>query len=110
MRLQFFTALALTAAVMAGGAAAETDTSSLKAFVQSCKDDAKACQAITLSAIISARNAKYGCIPKDLANEAASEKLFEWLKGPASSNPKYEAEPLSDLFWTGVDEIWPCKK
>ena len=109
MRLHIFPVLALTAAVLAVVPATATDTSSLIAFVQSCKDDSKGCHSIALNAIMSARNAKYGCIPKDLDNETAADKLLYWLKGTASGNPKYEKDALSDLFWTGVDEIWPCK-
>ncbi len=110
MRLHVFPALALTAAVLTGVPAAATDTSSLSAFVLSCKDDAKGCHSIALNAIISARNAKYGCIPKDVDNEVAADKLLGWLKDTASTNPKYAKDALDDLMWTGVDESWPCKK
>ncbi len=109
MRLHFFPALALTAAAMAGVPAAATDTSSLSAFVQSCAGDTKGCQAITLNAVITARGAKYGCIPQSVADDAAAEKLLFWLKGTANGNPKYEKDALADLMWTGIDEVWPCK-
>lgn len=110
MRLHVFPALALTAAVLAGVPAAATDTSSLSAFVQSCRDDAKGCHSLTVNAIMSARNAKYGCIPKAVDSEEAGDKLLAWLKETANNNPKYEKDAFSDLLWTGVDEIWPCKK
>jgi glycosyltransferase involved in cell wall biosynthesis len=110
MRLHFIPVLMLTAAFMAGVPAVATDTSSLNAFVVSCKEDAKGCHTLTLNAILSARAAKYGCIPKDLDNDAAADKLLTWLKETANPNPKYQKDALSDLFWTGVDEIWPCKK
>ena len=110
MRLHFIPALALSAAVLAIVPAAATDTSSLSAFVQSCKDDAKGCHSITVNAILSARNAKYGCIPKDLDNDAAADKLLYWMKDTANGNAKYEKAEFTDLLWTGVDEVWPCKK
>jgi len=108
MRLHFLSALAVLAALTVPAPAA--DTSSLTAFVQSCKDDAKGCKSMTLNAVISARNAKYGCIPKEASDDAAADKLLEWLRGPASTNPKYQSEALADLMWTGIDEIWPCGK
>lgn len=110
MRVCFLSVLMVTAAVLAGAPAGAADASSLAAFVQSCKDDNKSCQTMTLSAIISARNAKYGCIPHDVSDEAAAGKLLDWLKNTANANPKYQKEALADLMWTGVDELWPCKK
>jgi hypothetical protein len=101
-------ALAALAAIVA--AAGATDTSSLSAFAASCSTDAKGCHAMTLNAIISARGAKYGCIPKDIPNDAAADKLLDWLKDTANANPKYAKEALTDLMWTGIDESWPCKK
>lgn len=110
MRMCFLSALAVTVFAAVSVPAMANDTSSLAAFVQSCKDDPKGCHSMTLSAIISARNAKYGCIPQDVTDEAAAEKLLDWLKNTANANPKYQKEALADLMWTGVDEIWPCKK
>ena len=108
MHLRLLSALAVAAALCAGPAAA-TDTSSLGAFVKSCASDAKGCHLMTLNAIQSAKNAKYGCIPADASDERAADKLLDWLRA-ANGNPKYASEPLADLMWTGVDEIWPCKK
>ena len=110
MRLQFFPALAVAAVLFSAVPATATDNSSLSAFVHSCAQDTNGCRTFTLNAILSARSAKYGCIPAELSNDEAAEKLLNWLKGTASANPKYEKEALSDLVWTGVDEIWPCKK
>jgi|GEM_PF-1240811 len=110
MRKCFLSALAVSVVALACIPAMANDTSSLAAFVQSCKDDAKGCHSMTLGAIISARNAKYGCIPRDLSDEKAAEKLLDWLKDTANPNPKYQKEALVDLMWTGVDELWPCKK
>lgn len=101
-------AVAALAAVIA--AAGATDTSSLSAFVASCTADAKGCHAMTLNAIISARGANYGCIPKDIDNDWAADKLLYWLKNTANANPKYAKDALPDLMWTGIDEVWPCKK
>jgi hypothetical protein len=100
-------ALAIAAMMAPAGA---TDMSSLSAFVASCSSDAKGCQSVTTSAIHSARNAKYGCIPADLSVDSAGEKLLDWLRDTAAKNPKYAKEALPDLMWTGIDEIWPCKK
>lgn len=110
MRTCILSALVVTAAIVAGVPAGAADTSSLAAFVQSCKDDAKSCRSMTMNAIISARNAKYGCIPHDLSEDKAGDKLYDWLKDTANANPKYQKEALADLMWTGVDELWPCKK
>jgi hypothetical protein len=90
--------------------AAATDTSSLDAFVKSCVGDSKGCHLMTLSAIHSARNAKYGCIPADVSDDRAADKLLDWLRDVANKDAKYAAEPLADLMWTGIDEVWPCKK
>jgi hypothetical protein len=100
--------LAVTAAVMLPAAA--TDMSSLSAFAASCTTDNKGCRATAMSAIISARNAKYGCIPAETSNDTAADKLLDWLRYTAPREPKYVNEPLADLMWTGIDEIWPCKK
>lgn len=101
-------ALAVTAAVMLPAAA--TDMSSLSAFAASCTTDSKGCHSVALNAIISARNAKYGCIPAETSNDTASEKLLDWLRYTAPRDPKHVNEPLADLMWTGIDEIWPCRK
>lgn len=98
------------AAVLAAPGFAATDTSSLAAFARSCSDDVKACRAMTTSAIHSARNAKYGCIPADVSEETAGEKVLDWLRGTANADPKYKDQPLDDLMWTAIDELWPCKK
>jgi hypothetical protein len=90
--------------------ASAVDTSSLSAFAASCSSDAKGCRSVTLSTIMSARSANYGCIPKDTANDTASDKLLDWLRGTAARDPKYANESLADLMWTGIDEVWPCKK
>jgi hypothetical protein len=100
--------VAVTAAFVASAPA--TDTSSIKAFVASCSSDANGCKSMTLNAVISARSANYGCIPKDTSNETAAGRLLDWLKGTAAQDPKYANEALSDLMWTGIDEVWPCKK
>ena len=110
MRLHLFPALTVAATFLSAAPASAIDTSSLSAFTASCRQDNTPCRTMTLNAILSARSAKYGCIPQDVSSEGAAEKLLNWLKGTASANPKYEKEALSDLFWTGVDEIWPCKK
>lgn len=113
MRKCVLPALAVLSAVMMASPAQAVDTSSLGAFVASCsanKDDAKLCLAMTSNAILSAKNAKYGCVPADLGDDKAADKLLDWLKTTANANPKYQKEALSDLFWTGIDEIWPCKK
>lgn len=99
----------LALAVLTAAPALATDTSSLGAFVQSCSSDSKGCHSMTLNAIHSARNSNYGCIPKDLSHDDAADRLLDWLKG-ANSNPKYQKEALTDLMWTGIDEIWPCAK
>jgi hypothetical protein len=101
-------ALAALAAITAMAGA--TDTSSLSAFVTSCSTDAKGCHSMTLNAIITARGANYGCIPKDLNNDWAADKLLSWLKNTANADPKYAKDALPDLMWTGIDEVWPCKK
>jgi hypothetical protein len=101
-------ALAMTATMAVPAAA--TDTSSLSAFVASCSSDAKGCHSVATSAIHSARNAKYGCIPADLSVDSAGDKLLDWLRDTAAKDPKYEKEALPDLMWTGIDHIWPCKK
>lgn len=90
--------------------AAATDTSSLSAFLASCSTDSKGCHSVVTSAIHSARNAKYGCIPADLSVEDAGNKLLDWLRDTAAKDPKNAKEALPDLMWTGIDEIWPCKK
>lgn len=106
--MRLFPVLALAA--MTAVPALATDTSSLSAFVQSCAGDSKGCHSITLNAIHSARNANYGCIPADMSVDTAADKLLDWLKYTAAKDPKYKDEALTDLMWTGVDEIWPCKK
>jgi len=106
MRLLTLLALAALTAVPA----LATDTSSISAFVQSCASDPKGCQAMTRNAIYSARNANYGCIPEKLSVDDAADKLLDWLKFTAAKDPKYANEALADLMWTGVDELWPCKK
>jgi hypothetical protein len=110
MNTRVLSLLALSAAVLACAPALATDTSSLPAFVQSCASDAKGCHSITLSAITSARSNNYGCIPQTVNNDAAADQLLDWLKNTANGKPKYEKEPLPDLMWTGVDELWPCHK
>jgi hypothetical protein len=90
--------------------AAATDTSSIGAFAESCSSDMNGCRSIVLGAVISARNAHYGCIPRDVSDKEATEKLLEWLRDTAAKNPKYADEPLADLMWTGVDHLWPCRK
>lgn len=87
-----------------------TDTSSLAAFVQSCSADMKGCRLVALNAVNSARSANYGCIPKDISSDSASERLLDWIRGTAAKDPKYANEALPDLMWTGIDELWPCKK
>ena len=110
MRMHTFPVLTILAVLAAAVPATAADTSSLSAFVQSCRQDTNGCRTFTLNAITAARSAKYGCIPSDIANDWAADKLLNWLRGTASVNPKYEKEPLADLVWTGVDEIWPCQK
>lgn len=107
MRGSFISVLALAAMMVPASA---TDTSSLSAFVRSCSSDAKGCSVMTLSAIHSARSAKYGCIPADISDDDAGDKLLYWLKSTANADPKYANEALPDLMWTGIDELWPCKK
>lgn len=102
-------ALMLAAVVMVPSAAA-TDTSSLGAFITSCASDSRGCHLITLAAINSARNAKYGCIPDDISADRAADKLLDWLKDVANKDPKYAKESLDELMWMGIDETWPCKK
>jgi hypothetical protein len=109
MHTRFLTAVALSAAIMAGGPAAATDTSSLSAFLASCSSDSKGCQTFTQDLVTSARNAHYGCIPKALGTEDAGGELLAWLKGPASANAKYQKMSLEDVMWDGVDSLWPCK-
>ena len=110
MTTRILTAVAIGAAVLALAPASATDTSSLSAFVRSCNDDAKGCRLMTRDAILTARNAKYGCIPESLSTGEAGDKLLQWLKETANADPKYAKEALTDLLWTGVDEIWPCPK
>lgn len=110
MRLRMMAALAATAVSVVLFPAQAVDMSSLPAFVQSCKDDVKACRVVAINAVQSARNARYGCIPAELSNDDAGDKLWGWLKDTANADPKLQKEPLSDLMWTGIDEIWPCKK
>jgi hypothetical protein len=98
------------AALLAVPAVAATDTSSLAAFVKSCNEDVKACRSLTLNAVHSARNAKYGCIPESTSPEDAADRLLTWLRSTANNDPKYKDQPLEDLMWTGIDETWPCKK
>lgn len=97
----FFVAVALPASA--------TDTSSLSAFLATCSSDTKGCKAFTHDAVMSARNANYGCVPRALSTEDAGGQLLDWLKGPASSNPKLEKMSLDDVMWEGVDALWPCK-
>lgn len=99
---------AVTVAMVASAPA--TDTSSLHAFVASCTTDARGCKSVAEGAVISARNANYGCIPKESSNEFAAEHVLDWLKNTANRDPKYADQPLSDLMWTAIDEVWPCKK
>lgn len=100
----------LMLAAMTAVPALATDTSSLSGFVKSCASDNKACHSMTLNAIHSARNANYGCIPAQMDPDSAADKLLDWLKYKANENPKYKDDALADLMWTGIDEIWPCKK
>lgn len=109
MFVRLLSVLAVAAAVMMPAPAA-TDTSSLKAYLKSCQTDSKGCHSVTLSAVISARSASYGCIPKDVSDETASNKVLDWLKDKAADDPKYQSETLPDLMWTAIDEVWPCKK
>ncbi|GAA0583515.1 hypothetical protein [Rhizomicrobium electricum] len=101
-------ALALAAALSVPAAA--TDMSSLSAFVSSCTSDSKGCHSAATSAIHSARNAKYGCIPEKISADDAGDRLLDWLRYTAAKDPKYVKESLADLMWTGIDEVWPCKK
>lgn len=107
MRLRLLSVVAI--AGLTAMPALAIDTSSLAGFVQDCSGDSKACHSMVLNAVISARNANYGCIPKDVSNDAAADKLLDWLK-QANKDPKYAKDALADLMWTGIDEIWPCKK
>lgn len=109
MRIGFFAAIAVSAMAMTAGPAAATDTSSLSAFLSSCPSDSKGCKAFAHDAVVSAKSANYGCIPKSLGPEEAGAQLLEWLKGPASANPRYEKMSLEDVMWDGVDHLWPCK-
>ena len=109
MRMRLLSVLAVAAALMAGSAPAAVDTGSLTAFVKSCASNSKGCHDIVVSAVITARNANYGCIPKDMSDSDADHKVFDWLRA-ADGNPKYKDQPLSDLLWTGIDEVWPCPK
>lgn len=86
------------------------DTSSLAAFAQSCNSDMKGCRLVALNAVTSARSANYGCIPKETSNDTAAERLLDWIRGTAAHDPKYAKDAVSDLLWTGIDEVWPCKK
>lgn len=106
---KYILAVLAMAAAMTTPAAA-TDMSSLSAFAASCTADSKGCHSAALSAIISARNAKYGCIPAETSDDTAADKLLDWLRYTAPRDPKYANESLADLMWTGIDEIWPCKK
>ncbi len=108
MIMRLVPALAALATIIA--AAGATNTTSLSAFVASCSSDTNGCRSITLSAVTSARGANYGCIPKDLSDETAASRLLDWLKYTANANPKYANDALPDLMWTGIDEVWPCKK
>ncbi len=101
---------ALAAMTAAAAAAGATNTKSLNAFVTSCSTDAGGCRSITLSAVKSARSAEYGCIPKEVSDNDAAAKLFDWLKNTANGDQKYANDALPDLMWTGIDEVWPCKK
>jgi len=109
MTTRILSALALVLACAASPAQA-TDTSSLSAFVQSCKGDAKGCHSMVFDVIAAARNNHYGCIPPALSTDAAADQLLDWLKDAADKNPKFEKERLVDVMWTGVDEAWPCHK
>jgi hypothetical protein len=102
--------LAVLAAILAPTPAYAVDTSSIGGFVSSCRDDQKGCHALVLNAVLSARNAKYGCIPADLDNDSAADKVLGWLKATAANDAKYAKDALPDLMWTGIDETWPCKK
>lgn len=108
MRVGLFSALALIAAVGVP-ASATTDTSSLAAFVRSCASDSRGCHSLTLNAVLSARSANYGCIPAALGNDTAADRLLDWLKGTANDDPRFRDQPLADLMWTGIDELWPCR-
>lgn len=100
---------ALVFAVAAMMPAQATDTSSLSAFLSTCSSDTKGCKAFTHDLIASAKNANYGCVPRSMSADDAGAQLLEWLKGPASSNPKYAKMSLEDVMWEGVDALWPCK-
>jgi len=109
MRTRLFPALALSA-VLAAGIASATDTSSLGSFLATCSADVKGCKGFAHDLIISARNANYGCIPKELSTDAAAERELAWLRHEANGNPKYQGMSLEDVMWAGVDELWPCSK
>jgi hypothetical protein len=112
MMTRVLSVIALSTAFLAVAAdpAAATDTSSLPAFVQSCTFDAKGCHSMALGAVITAHSNNYGCIPKAVGDDMAADQLLDWLKNTANANPKYQKEALSDLMWTGIDEIWPCHR
>lgn len=109
MQRRFLAVLAVAAGVLAPSAEAGVDVSSLAAFVRSCSTDSAACHAAVLSAVISARSANYGCIPKEVGNKSAESDVLDWLKA-ADGNPKYADQPVDDLMWTAIDERWPCPK
>lgn len=100
---------ALVFSVVVAMPVSATDTSSLSAFLSTCSSDAKGCKAFTHDAVMSAKNANYGCVPRALSTEDAGGQLLDWLKGPASGNPKFEKMSLDDVMWEGVDALWPCK-
>lgn len=110
MMTRILPAVVIGAAVLAFAPASAADISSLSAFLHSCSDDAKACHIVLADAVRSARSAKYGCIPATLSADDAADQLLHWMKATASADAKYEKEPFADLLWTGVDEVWPCKK
>ena len=110
MMIRLLSAVAIGAALLALAPASAADTSSLSAFLRGCNDDQKSCHMVLADAIRSARNAKYGCIPAALSADDAADQLLRWMKVTASANPKYEKEAFADLLWTGVDEVWPCRK
>ncbi len=110
MGARFLSAALILAAAVLPTPAFATDTSTLPAFLASCSSDQKGCKNFTHDLIVSAQNAKYGCLPQKLDANEGGDQLMAWLKGPASANPKYEKMSLEDVMWEGVDTVWPCKK
>jgi len=111
MRARLLSAVVFAAALAGGTApAVATDTSSLSAFLAGCSTDTKSCHSFAEQGASSAKSANYGCIPASLSAEEAGNQLLDWMKGPASADPKYKTMSLEDVMWDGVDALWPCHK